>query len=193
MAEGARPLDVGQLVADHHEALYRYAFRLAGSADDAEDLSQQVFLIAQQKLDQVRDFECARGWLFAVLRNCFLKSRRQRLPVPAVNIDLDVNTVPEALVEKDIDSELLQSAINSLEDEFKVAVLMFYFEHRSYKEIAQELAIPIGTVMSRLARAKARLRERLAEPQTAHTPHSDLNAGKHSGYSPIKGSATNGR
>ncbi len=54
MAESAGPLDVGRLVVDHHQALYRYAYRLSGSAADAEDLTQQVFLTAQQKIDQVR-------------------------------------------------------------------------------------------------------------------------------------------
>jgi RNA polymerase sigma-70 factor (ECF subfamily) len=163
MADGAAPLDVGQLVADHHASLYRYAFRLAGSAVDAEDLTQQVFLIAQQKLDQLRDAQCARSWLFTVLRNCFLKSRRQQSPVSAAAVELDINAVPQEVIERDVDGERLQAAIDSLEDDFKVTLLLFYFEHRSYREIAEVLGVPIGTVMSRLARAKARLRAQLCE------------------------------
>jgi RNA polymerase sigma-70 factor (ECF subfamily) len=158
MADGAAPLDVGQLVTDHHASLYRYAFRLAGSAVDAEDLTQQVFLIAQQKLDQVRDAQCVRSWLYTVLRNCFLKGRRQQSPVPAAAVELDINAIPDEVFECDVDGERLQAAIDSLEDDFKVAVLLFYFEYRSYREIAEILDVPIGTVMSRLARAKARLR-----------------------------------
>jgi len=161
MADGAAPLDVGQLVADHHASLYRYAFRLAGSAVDAEDLTQQVFLIAQQKLDQVRDAQCVRSWLYTVLRNCFLKSRRQPSPLPAASIELDINAIPDEVLERDVDSERLQAAIDSLEDDFKLVVLLFYFEYRSYREIAGILGVPIGTVMSRLARAKARLRAAL--------------------------------
>lgn len=161
MADGAAPLDVGQLVADHHASLYRYAFRLAGSAVDAEDLTQQVFLIAQQKLDQVRDAQCVRSWLYTVLRNCFLKSRRQQSPVPAGAIELDINAIPDEVLERDVDSERLQNAIDSLEDDFRIAVLLFYFEFRSYREMAEILEVPIGTVMSRLARAKARLRAAL--------------------------------
>jgi RNA polymerase sigma-70 factor (ECF subfamily) len=161
MAEGAAPLDVDQLVVDHHQALYRYAFRLTGSVADAEDLTQQVFLVAQQKLEQVRDAQCVRGWLFAILRNAYLKTRRQRLPLPAASAELDINTVPDDDVEEAIDGEQLQAAIDSLNDEFKITVLLFYFEHRSYREIAQLLEIPIGTVMSRLSRAKAQLRDRL--------------------------------
>src|SRR6516225_4025132 len=69
-------LDLPRLVADHAEVLYRYAFRLTGSVADAEDLTQQTFLIAHQKLSQVREPAGARGWLFAVLRRVYLKSQR---------------------------------------------------------------------------------------------------------------------
>jgi hypothetical protein len=78
--------------------------------------------------------------------------------------ELDVETIPQAPPAELIDSEELQAAIDTLGDDFKVVVLMFYFEHRSYREIAECLGIPLGTVMSRLARAKAHLRNHLAEP-----------------------------
>jgi RNA polymerase sigma-70 factor (ECF subfamily) len=164
MAERATPRDVAQLVADHHPVLYRYAYRLSGSAPDAEDLTQQVFLIAQQKLDQVRDSQNVRAWLFTVLRNCYLKTYRQRLPRPLGGSEVDIDAVPEEVREQSIDSEQLQQAINGLGDEFKMVVLLFYFEHRSYREIAELLDVPLGTVMSRLARAKAHLRRELSEP-----------------------------
>ena len=160
MADRAAPLDVARLVADHHQALYRYAYRLSGSVADAEDLAQQVFLIAQQKSDQVRDALCARGWLFTVLRNCYLKSFRGRLPM--VVSDFDIDSVGDEAVEQPFDGEQLQLAIDALGEEFKIVVLMFYFEHRSYREIAALLDVPMGTVMSRLARAKAHLRRSLA-------------------------------
>ena len=182
MAASAAPRSVAQMVADHHQALYRYAFRLTGSAVDAEDLSQQVFMIAQQKLDQLRELDCARGWLFTILRNCYLKSCRQRLQLPIVSADFDLNAIPDETVrgnvlgepgELHVDAEALQRAINDLDDEFKVVVLLFYFEHRSYREIAETLAIPSGTVMSRLSRAKAHLRRRVFEPSCEVTPKRD--------------------
>ena len=168
MADRAAPLAIAQLVADYHEALYRYAYRLSGSAADAEDLAQQVFLIAHQKIDQVRDAQSVRGWLFTVLRNCYLKSCRKGLGLPIA--ELDVNTLPAEPPSEAIDSQALQEAINSLGEEFKLVVLMFYFEHQSYREIAEQLEIPLGTVMSRLARAKSHLRERLAESPGASSP-----------------------
>lgn len=161
MADRAAPLDVAQLVADHHQALYRFAYRLSGSTADAEDLTQQVFLVAQQKSHQVRSAECARSWLFTVLRNCYCKSHRGRLPV--ANADFDMSTVPEEVIDRGIDSEQLQTAVNALGDEFKIVVLLFYFEHRSYRDIATLLDLPLGTVMSRLARAKRHLRRRLSD------------------------------
>ncbi len=173
MAEGAAPQDIARMVADHHQALYRYAYRLTGSAPDAEDLTQQVFLIAQQKSNQLRQAECVRSWLFTILRNCYLKSQRQRLLLSTAHYDFDINAIPEEVIESNIDSEQLQAAINALGDEFKLVVLMFYFEHRSYRDIAEALAVPPGTVMSRLARAKAHLRHFLCEAQEQQTIRED--------------------
>src|SRR4051812_33527838 len=69
-------VEIAGLIAAHHAPLYRYAYRLTGMAADAEDLTQQAFLIAQQKLHQLREAERAAGWLYAILRSCYLKWRR---------------------------------------------------------------------------------------------------------------------
>ncbi|HTU25107.1 MAG TPA: RNA polymerase sigma factor, partial [Pirellulales bacterium] len=158
----AVPLDITQLVLDHHEILYRYAYRLTGSAADAEDLTQQTFLVAHQKLDQVRSAACVRGWLFTVLRNGYFKSRRRTLPLAAASLGFDLDTIAAAAVkERPIDSVELGRALAELTDEFKLVLLLFYFEQRSYREIADILDLPIGTVMSRLSRAKGHLRAKL--------------------------------
>ncbi len=158
-------LDLTQLVAEYHEVLYRYAYRLTGSVHDAEDLTQQVFLAAQRKLGQVRDSGKIRSWLFSVLRNGFLKSTQKKLPVPAGNLQLSLDTIPaQPPVGDTIDKERLQRALGELPETFRVVVVMFYFEECSYIEIAEQLEVPIGTVMSRLARAKAHLRSKLFEP-----------------------------
>src|SRR5262245_34156478 len=128
MAERAAPVDVAQLVADHHQALYRFAYRLSGSSSDAEDLTQQVFLIAQQKIDQLRDSQCARAWLFAVLRNCSLKNYRGRLPLAGCEFDFD--SIADSKIQPKIDGQALQAAIDALDADFKIVILLFYFEHR---------------------------------------------------------------
>jgi RNA polymerase sigma-70 factor (ECF subfamily) len=156
------------LVRDHHEAVFRYAMRLTGQVADAEDLAQQAFLAAQVHLGQLRQPDRAGSWLLSIVRNCYLKNHHRRIPMPAGNLSLDVNTIvdrqpPGHQDHDEIDRERLQLALDELPSEFKVVVAMFYFEQCSYKEIAAQLELPIGTVMSRLSRAKCHLRSRLLE------------------------------
>ncbi len=159
-------MDMAQLVQEHHGGVYRYAYRLTGSVPDAEDLTQQVFLTAQQKLNQLRNVESARSWLFAILRNCFLKSRQKRRPLPVGDLNYEVEWIPaETSEENEIDPARLQEAIGELPEVFRVVLVMFYYEGCSYREIAEKLDMPIGTVMSRLARAKSHLRSRLFDPE----------------------------
>jgi RNA polymerase sigma-70 factor, ECF subfamily len=158
--------DITQLVLDYDEVLYRYAYRLTGSAADAEDLTQQTFLVAHEKIGQVRQADSVRSWLFTVLRNAYLKDRRRTTAVAAGNLALDLDSVSDKATlaraeENPIDSEQLQRALGELADEFKLVLLLFYFEERSYREIADILQVPPGTVMSRLSRAKAHLRSKL--------------------------------
>lgn len=161
-------LDIASVVRLHHQLVYRYAYRLAGNAADAEDLAQQTFLIAQQKLPQVRDQAKVDRWLMAVVRSCFQKSWRRRRPIPAGNLELHMEDVPVTLPGEDpIDRERLSQALEELPEPSRVILLMFYFEDFSYKEIAEQLQIPLGTVMSRLARAKQRLRAQLTASRSA--------------------------
>lgn len=154
--------EVAELVALHHAAVYRYAVRLCGCLTEADDLCQQTFLIAQQKLPQLREPQRACAWLLTIVRNCFLKSRRKSRPLPAENIGLDVDQIAgPAPASDEIDREQLAAALADLPADFRVVVLMFYFEDLTYQQIAEQLEIPIGTVMSRLSRGKGHLRQRL--------------------------------
>ena len=155
-------LTMDSLVADFLPAVYRYAFRLAGSAPDAEDLVQQAYLIAQQRLEQLRDSTKARAWLFAILRSCFLKRLRKSAPQSAIDLEMDLGQVSAPWDrESEIDGEGLKIALAELSDHDRTILLMFYFEDASYKQIAEALELKLGTVMSRLSRAKDRLRQRL--------------------------------
>ncbi len=159
MDEHCATMDIAQLVADHHRGVFGYAFWLTGSIHDAEDLTQQVFLIAQQRLGQLRNSASVRTWLFAILRGCFGKSCRKRRPVLAGSVALNMDTVAEhTSPELDIDPEHLHQVLGQLPDRYRLVLMMFYFEDLSYREIAEHLDLPIGTVMSRLARAKSQLR-----------------------------------
>ncbi|MBN2296230.1 MAG: sigma-70 family RNA polymerase sigma factor [Pirellulales bacterium] len=167
MADGSNEndiamIDIADLVSQYHRGMYQYAFRLTGSAVDAEDLVQESFLIAQQKLDQLRSEKAARSWLFTILRNCFIRSRKRSRPISAGSIELNIDSVPQDTSrDEEIDSERLQHALNQLPPKHRTMLAMFYFEDIPYREIARQLDMPIGTVMSRLARAKSRLRTEL--------------------------------
>ena len=154
--------DIAQLVAEHHAWVYRAAYRLCGSVADAEDLTQQTFLTAQRALAQLRESAAARSWLGAILRTSFLKGVRKKRPLSAESHDVDLHDfaapVPE---EPALDGETLQGALAGLSDDARLILTMFYFEELSYRDIARELDVPIGTVMSRLSRAKDQLRRRL--------------------------------
>ena len=166
MAMDRSSASIQRLIDDHLDAVYRYAYRLTGVVQDAEDLTQQVFLLAQQRLDGLREIDRARGWLFTILRNSFLRMVQQKQPVSATSVGMNLDAVvPENPRGQAVDSAELQAAIDELPPEFRVVLAMFYFEDRSYREIAENLDMPIGTVMSRLARAKRHLRARLFEPE----------------------------
>ena len=157
----ANVLQVRQLADTYYADVYRYAYRLSGAAAESEDLTQQTFLMALQRVHQLREPSRAKAWLFAVLRSCFLKGCRKRVPLSAGSLELDIGMIPEDVSELEVDSEQLQKALNELSDEFRLVLVMFYFEQLSYKEIASTLEIAKGTVMSRLARAKRQLRYKL--------------------------------
>lgn len=163
MEDGVRSEVVRQLVLDHYEVVYRFAYRLCGVAADAEDLTQQAFTIACRKFDQLREVERARSWLFTIVRHAYLRSRRHSLSTfSALEQTPDPSTSEVATSVPDhVDEERLQEALAEMPESFRTPVLLYFFDDRSYKEIAELLDIPIGTVMSRLSRGKAFLRERL--------------------------------
>ena len=109
-----------QLIDAHYQALYRFAFRLAGSAADAEDLTQETFGKALTRLSQLRDPERARGWLFRILRNAYLhrvrdQKRHRVIPLEAIG-DLPERPADEM---PEIDPVQLQHALNELDEAFR--------------------------------------------------------------------------
>jgi RNA polymerase sigma-70 factor (ECF subfamily) len=161
---GKPKLDLEALVNDHYTALYRYAYRLSGSSQEAEDLTQETFCQAQSKLHQLREADRAKSWLFTILRNGYLhrlRSAKQEKQVSFEGVPEIPDRAPEAL--PIVDAAQLQRALNELPEVFRTPVVLFYFEEFSYRDIADQMNVPLGTVMSRLARARAYLRERLTD------------------------------
>ena len=152
------------LVEAHYAALYRYGYRLSGSPQEAEDLTQETFCLAQNKLGQLRDEGKAKSWLFTILRNAYLHRLRQVKQEKQVPLD-GLAELPERSADSAtaLDTVQLQKALAEMPEAFRSPLILYYFEDFSYKDIAEQMNVPLGTVMSRLARAKTFLRQRLTD------------------------------
>ena len=170
MADGMPLSMMDELIEQHTPLLYRYAYRLTGNSHEAEDLTQQTYLLVQERGHQLRDVQALRSWLLTIVRNVFLKSRRHR----GRGRSLDDIEEPQAVDESwdsPVDREQLQQALLELSEEFRSPLVLFYFEDFSYQQIADHMGVPIGTVMSRLSRAKTFLKKRLTVgEESAATP-----------------------
>lgn len=159
------PVEIHELVERHYAEVYRYALRLCGSAAEADDLVQEAFLTAHSKGAQIRDLQGARAWLYAVVRNAYLKLLRS----PARKRSRALEQIPEPVIADEahtlnleFDAEALHRALQELHEEYRAPLVLYYFGELSYREIAEQMQVPIGTVMSRLSRAKAWLRDRMS-------------------------------
>ncbi len=156
----------------HLDSLYGLALRLTGgNASGAEDLVQEALLKAYRAWDDFQLGTNCRAWLMTILRNTFINNfrRRQRRPQTVDFEDVADRSVFSEVMEKDptgrffdriIDDEVI-AAIDDLADEFRIPVVLSDLEGLSYQEVAEIMDIPVGTVKSRLFRARKRLQERL--------------------------------
>ena len=158
-------------VLPHLAAAYNLARWLTRSRQDAEDLAQEAYLRAFKAFEGFRG-ENNRGWLLAIVRNtCYTRLNRERTQEMVDTFDEQIHTreddsaTPESLLIAQADAQSLRRALEELPSEFREAVILRELEGLSYKEIADVAGVPVGTVMSRLARARARLERRLREPK----------------------------
>jgi RNA polymerase sigma-70 factor (ECF subfamily) len=168
---------------EYINALYGYALMLTRNKVEAEDLVQETYARALEAQHRLRDDSNIKGWFFTILRNTWLNQiRKRRLAPQFVDVDGEeggADLLPgrtrnsqEILISKE-NTEQVQSAIGRLSAEFREVILLREFEELSYQEIANVLNCPAGTVMSRLGRARAKLRTLLAEMSSQ-----PLNSGK---------------
>lgn len=155
-----------QLVEAHYAPLYRFALSLTRRPADAADLTQQTFFVWATKGDSLREAAKAKSWLFTTLYREFLRIRRRDARVSAIEdlapAERDVPDVGPDLIGR-MDAPAVIAALQEIAPVFREPLALFYLQDMSYLEIAEILAVPIGTVMSRLSRGKAHLRARLAE------------------------------
>jgi RNA polymerase sigma-70 factor, ECF subfamily len=164
-----------QLLDLHYDSVYRYAFRLSGCPGAAEDIAQEVFVRAFCNVHQLRSLAAGLAWLLTITRHeasRWLKARDRNQPTPLIEQQADDCHV------HDLDQkEWIEQALRQLPEDFRIVVLMFYFEQKSYSDISRELGMPMGTVMSRLNRGRSHLKEALiaaGQPRSSLPPLATL-------------------
>jgi len=163
--------------SDYLDGLYGYAMVLSRNSAEAEDLVQETCLRALRAMNRLRSADSAKNWLFTILRNIWLNQLRHRHTAPDL-IELDADRSgrsqpvdgtqdPHGDYVIQIEREQVRVAIEQLPLESREILILREYEELSYQEIADLVGCPIGTVMSRLARARSRLREFLSRRRTA--------------------------
>jgi len=165
MAEG---LDFENVVARFYEPLYQFAFSLTRAEADACDLTQQTFYVWATKGHQLRDPAKVKTWLFTTLHRQFLESRRRvtRFPHHALEeSDCDLPVITPVFANQ-LDAAQVLAALARVDEVYQATVALYYLEDYSYKEIAEILDVPMGTVKSRISRGIGQLQTLLAAKGT---------------------------
>jgi RNA polymerase sigma-70 factor (ECF subfamily) len=155
---------------EHIDGLYSYALVLTRNRSEAEDLVQETYVRAIGAMGRLRNGSNVKSWSFTILRNIWFNRLRQQRTAKRVAMDGDESAMdiaettkdPYALYVSKMEHEQVRAAIQQLPVEFREIILLREFEELSYQEIATILDCPAGTVMSRLARARAKLRTLLS-------------------------------
>ncbi len=156
------------LVKLYYRDLYRFGFSLTGSEFDATDLTQETFYIWANKRHQLRNPANVKAWLFTTLHREFLKICRHRKRVAYEPINEGAQNLPHvyADVVNRIDARTLLNFLGQIDECYRATLVLYYLEDLSYKQIGNVLAIPLGTVQSRIARAKIKLFQLLSETKS---------------------------
>ena len=169
---------------------YNLAYRLTGNTADAEDVTQDAYVRAWNNFDSYDSTRSFEGWLFRIITNRVIDMRRRQKRVPMYSLDTPIvgdedsqplshefaapDGNPEDIVVGPIMDDKLQNALTSLPNDYRRAILMCDVEQRSYQEIAETMQCAIGTVRSRIHRARVMLRKYLETGATQVRPRRSL-------------------
>jgi len=159
----------------HFERLYNFACWLTQDRQEAEDLVQDTYVKALRGFSSFQQGTNFRAWIYKILRNTFLTSRAGLKAAATVPLDLEgeeeilptAKETPESILLQRSDSQRVQQALEQLPVAYREVLLLCEVEEMSYQEISGTLAIPMGTVMSRLSRARRALRAAVQKMQSA--------------------------
>ena len=158
-------MDFESLVTRYYRPLFQFALSLTRAEADACDLTQQTFFLWASKGHQLRDKSKVKTWLFTTLHREFLETQRRRTRFPHHELeetDYDLPFIlPEAMSR--LDGKEVLAALGKVGEPYQAALALFYLEDCSYKEIAEILDVPLGTVQSRIARGLGQLHRLLNE------------------------------
>jgi RNA polymerase sigma-70 factor, ECF subfamily len=175
--ETVAPGTFEELAMPHFDRLYNFACWLTQDRQEAEDLVQETYVKALKGFSSFQAGTNFRAWIYKILRNTFLTSRTGLKAAAMVPIDGEegdevlpaVKETPESILLQRSDGQLVQKALEQLPVAYREVILLCEVEEMSYQEISVTLAIPMGTVMSRLSRARRGLRAAVEKMQGAGT------------------------
>jgi RNA polymerase sigma factor (sigma-70 family) len=156
--------DFREIVDAHYAGLYRFALSMCRKQATAEDLVQQTFLQWARKGSGLRDVSKVKSWLFTTIYREWLAIARKEKRFETVEFNPEIHgeaDVSDLTDPGPIDNATLRAALDELDESFRAPLVLFYMKELPYKEIAEVLEVPIGTVMSRLSRGKTMLRNKL--------------------------------
>ena len=169
---------------EHADGLFTYAMALTRNSFEAEDLVQETYVRALEAMGRLREHSNVKAWLYTILRNIRLNQVRQRRIRPklvgldtyenAAELVIDSAKDPHALYVSKVEKQQVRVALHQLSEEYREIIVLREYADLSYQEIATLLNCPLGTVMSRLARARSQLRTLLSTTQTPGARRAEL-------------------
>lgn len=162
------PSTFEDIVSAYYQPLYRFGYSLAKNEHEAGDLAQQTFFIYAEKGSSLRDKSKVKSWLFTTLYREFLRRRRKdgRMDHYEPEMLEAAGGSVEPHIRRTADANLAVEALDEVDEVYRQPLALFYMKDLSYKEIAEVLDVPIGTIMSRLSRGKAQLRDIFKRKET---------------------------
>ena len=166
-----------ELIAKYERCVYNYAYKLAGNYNDASDITQEAFIKAYNSIKKFRGDAVFTTWIYRIVTNVYLDERKRTINRKCTSLEEKIDgrditlgmqmrdgaPTPDKVLEKKEKMAIVRKLMDSLPDYQKIILTLYQFEELSYEEISEILKLPLGTVKSRLNRARTALAEKMQE------------------------------